>query len=185
MSDPRTGTRDRLIDAYCDLVAASGARSATLDAVAARAGVSKGGLLYHFGSKDALLSGVLDRLRRLAALDTEAMRAAPEGAAQYYVRTSVVAAAGGGDTMDKDVITVLRLAQEGEQRAVEAYREVSENWREALEEQLGDRTLSRVVQLVGDGLWMNSSMHVPVDDLDEVVERLEAVIGARHAASGG
>jgi len=122
VSDPRTGTRDRLIDAYCDLVAASGARSATLDAVAARAGVSKGGLLYHFGSKDALLSGVLDRLRRLAALDTEAMRAAPEGAAQYYVRTSVVAAAGGGDTMDKDVITVLRLAQEGEQRAVEAYR---------------------------------------------------------------
>jgi AcrR family transcriptional regulator len=33
----------------------------TLDAVAARAGVSKGGLLYHFPTKDALLRAMLER----------------------------------------------------------------------------------------------------------------------------
>ena len=36
----------------------------TLDAVAARAGVSKGGLLYHFPTKEALLKAMLERLRK-------------------------------------------------------------------------------------------------------------------------
>ncbi len=35
----------------------------TLDAVAAKAGVSKGGLLYHFPTKEALLKAMLQRLR--------------------------------------------------------------------------------------------------------------------------
>jgi Transcriptional regulator len=34
----------------------------TLEAVAARANVSKGGLLYHFPSKDALVLGMVSRI---------------------------------------------------------------------------------------------------------------------------
>ena len=34
----------------------------TLEAVAREAGVSKGGLLYHFPSKEALISGMIGRL---------------------------------------------------------------------------------------------------------------------------
>ncbi|MEA2177259.1 MAG: hypothetical protein QOG77_556, partial [Solirubrobacteraceae bacterium] len=45
-------TRDRLIDAFENLLVTVGSRAATLDAVAAAADVSKGGLLYHFPSKD-------------------------------------------------------------------------------------------------------------------------------------
>ena len=41
-----------------------GAAALTLDAVAAEAGVSKGGVLYHFGSKRALIDGLLDALAR-------------------------------------------------------------------------------------------------------------------------
>jgi AcrR family transcriptional regulator len=36
----------------------------TLEAVAAKAGVSKGGLLYHFPFKDALLEAMLERFRK-------------------------------------------------------------------------------------------------------------------------
>ena len=55
------GARDRILDAAEQLVAAQGASNLTLDAVAQTAGISKGGLLYHFPSKDALLVGMLDR----------------------------------------------------------------------------------------------------------------------------
>ena len=45
----------------------SGAVHLTLDAVAERAGVSKGGLLYHFPSKESLLQAMVDRnMRRLS-----------------------------------------------------------------------------------------------------------------------
>ena len=46
---PRRGdTRKRLLDAAAAVVRRDGAGALTLDAVAAEAGVSKGGLLYHF-----------------------------------------------------------------------------------------------------------------------------------------
>jgi AcrR family transcriptional regulator len=53
--------RERLLDAAERVVAESGAKHLTLDAVAKSAGVSKGGLLYHFPSKEALLQGMLVR----------------------------------------------------------------------------------------------------------------------------
>jgi AcrR family transcriptional regulator len=52
---------DRLLDAAERLVVARGASHLTLDAVAQEAGVSKGGLLYHFPSKAALLEGMVRR----------------------------------------------------------------------------------------------------------------------------
>src|SRR6476646_3591238 len=56
------GTRDRLLDAVEQLLLERGAQQVTLEAVAAAAGVSKGGLLYHFKSKDALFAGMVRRL---------------------------------------------------------------------------------------------------------------------------
>jgi len=53
--------RDRLLDAAESMAGAEGSANLTLDAVAAAAGVSKGGLLYHFPSKDALLAAMIDR----------------------------------------------------------------------------------------------------------------------------
>jgi AcrR family transcriptional regulator len=53
--------RDRLLDAAERVVVEAGATHLTLDAVAKSAGVSKGGLLYHFPSKEALLEGMLAR----------------------------------------------------------------------------------------------------------------------------
>jgi AcrR family transcriptional regulator len=55
-------TRDRLLDAAETVVAARGVSALSLDAVAAKAGVSKGGLLHHFRSKEALLSALVERM---------------------------------------------------------------------------------------------------------------------------
>ena len=45
-----TGARERILDAAESVVIEQGVTGMTLDAVAARAKVSKGGLLYHFPS---------------------------------------------------------------------------------------------------------------------------------------
>jgi AcrR family transcriptional regulator len=55
------GARDRMLDAAEALARSVGAANLTLDAVAQAAGVSKGGLLYHFPNKDALLAAMLER----------------------------------------------------------------------------------------------------------------------------
>lgn len=59
-SPARSATRERLLDAAATIVRTRGAARLTLESVAAEAGVSKGGLLYHFATKEALVVALLD-----------------------------------------------------------------------------------------------------------------------------
>lgn len=58
----RPSCKDLMLDAAEVLLTEQGAWRLTLDSVAERAQVSKGGLLYHFPTKDALLQALVDRL---------------------------------------------------------------------------------------------------------------------------
>ncbi|MBB3808807.1 TetR family transcriptional regulator [Pseudochelatococcus contaminans] len=53
--------KDRILDAADAVILESGGRFFTLDAVAERAGISKGGLVYSFPTKDALVAAALER----------------------------------------------------------------------------------------------------------------------------
>jgi AcrR family transcriptional regulator len=53
--------KELIIDVATRLLARNGARGTTLGEIAAEAGVSQAGLLYHFSTKDELLHAVLDR----------------------------------------------------------------------------------------------------------------------------
>lgn len=59
----RSSNRDALLDALEAVMTEGGVHHVTLDDVAARAGVTKGGLIYHFKSKEALLLGLVNRMR--------------------------------------------------------------------------------------------------------------------------
>ena len=61
-----TNSREKLLDAAEAVVMERGATRMTLEAVAAQAKVSKGGLLYHFKSKDALVQAMVARIASLA-----------------------------------------------------------------------------------------------------------------------
>jgi AcrR family transcriptional regulator len=55
-----TVTKDKICDAAIQITVRDGLLAMTLDAVAKEAGISKGGVMYHFPSKDELVRGVLD-----------------------------------------------------------------------------------------------------------------------------
>lgn len=72
--------RTRVLDAAEALVTARGVAGLTLEAAARGAGVSKGGLLYHFASKEALLEALLARMSEFIGAEFQACVAAqPEG----------------------------------------------------------------------------------------------------------
>ena len=75
--------RTRVLDAAEAIVQARGVPALTLDAAARAAGVSKGGLLYHFAGKEALLEALLNRLSAFIAAQFEtAFAATPAGRAR-------------------------------------------------------------------------------------------------------
>ena len=171
-----TGARDRVLDAYESLLIDHGPGSATLDAVAAAADVSKGGLLYHFASKDALVTGLLDRLRERSAADAHAIRTAPAGAVDYYIRTS---APGGGlpGGVTRSYLAVLRIADGSAtgQAVREALAVVHAEEYEALHAELADPVLAWIAQLVGDGLYLRTLTGTPLPTeltVDELLARM-------------
>ena len=152
MAAERT-TRDRLLDAFETLLVSAGSRSATLDAVAAEAQVSKGGLLYHFHSKDELVEGMLTRLREQGRVDAEKMRSARKGPVDYYLTTSINT----GSAFDRALIAAGRIAQENDSRASAALADLREGWFEILRDHIDDESLARTIQLIGDGLYFDDT----------------------------
>ncbi|MCD2188898.1 TetR/AcrR family transcriptional regulator [Actinomycetospora soli] len=155
---PRPSQRDRIVDAYVDHVVSEGPETVTLDAVAARAGVSKGGLLYHFGSKEALLAGMLERVRVLTEADIAAARAAAaagtETVAHYYLRTSA-------DDPDRDsdffraMVAVLKVAGTEEAAAATARASMAA-WHAVLTEETGDELTGDLIAALGDGIYLRA-----------------------------
>lgn len=143
-----------MLDAFQAILIDEGERAATMDATSRAAGVSKGGLLYHFSSKDALETGVIERLDALANADIEAMMNADEGPIAYFLRTSVMA----NDPLDRAILATSRLAQGGNASASAALRRVRERWGAALRPHTKDATSLDLVMLVSDGLYFNNAL---------------------------
>jgi AcrR family transcriptional regulator len=167
-----------VLDAFERLLVDRGERAATLVAVAGEGGVSMGGLIYHFPSREGLVVGLLDRMRTRAAEDDALMRAAGEGVVAYFLRTSQCA-----DTpFDRTLVAATRLRSHASAR--EALAGVQRQWYDAVLAAVGDPTIAQMVMLMGDGLYYNASApdalastgtpqyQANVDDVVQIVEEL-------------
>lgn len=83
MGRKKTIDRETLLDVAEEIVNTRGAAALTIDAVARAAGITKGGVQYSFGTKDALIDAMLDRwaksyaeeFARLSGSDPDALTA--------------------------------------------------------------------------------------------------------------
>jgi AcrR family transcriptional regulator len=178
----KTSAKEAVLDAFERVVIDRGERAATLEAVAAEAGVSKGGLLYHFGGKKDLVEGLVERMTGLAESDLEQLAAAPDGIVSRFIRSSVVI----GTPFDSTYIAMTRLAQSGlYPEANASLASVEQGWRTLIEGVVGDPAIARIVLLVGDGLYYNAALFpfdklpTPAGELDDVVGLVEELIRAR------
>lgn len=164
-------TRDRILDALQDVLLDSGPAGATLDGVAQRAGVSKGGLLYHFRSKDDLFTGLLDRLSAGAAAADAATPPEPEAAARFFLEGSQSA----DSPEERTLLAALRLL--GTHPPARArLASYLDDWAAGLRRTIDDPVTSRLVQLVGDGLFLHALLGAGDPDLDA---RVIALVLAR------
>ncbi|MFJ7213678.1 TetR/AcrR family transcriptional regulator [Amycolatopsis sp. NPDC098790] len=169
----RPSARDQVLDAYQEILIADGVAAVTLEAVAARAGVSKGGLLYHFGSKDALLDGLVERLLHLTEADIARAHEAPEGPLRYYLSTSVTDA-DMGKPAHRATIAALRLLGT-DPKISTTMIEIDRRWSELLAAHLKDPAVVQVAALLGDGLYLRATLgeKTPEDFLRRLPDMLE------------
>jgi AcrR family transcriptional regulator len=164
--------RERILEAACVVAERSGVAALTLGAVAAEAEVSKGGLLYHFPSKEALLSGMLDRLCGTCGdLAAAAAQADPEPVGRS-ARAYLAACAGDLWRSSRWMALVGALVFNPELLA--AWRADMLAGRAADEEEGVDPTAAEIVRLAADGMWVRGVLGLPGPD-----EELKAKVLAR------
>jgi AcrR family transcriptional regulator len=156
---PRGDTRTRLLDAASAVIRRDGPQALTLDAVAAQAGVSKGGLLYHFRSKRELLDSLVARWMDEFERDIEA---APGNFAARYVRGSE-----GAKAEEAGMLAALVA----DPQVLAAVRERHVAWQDRVTTEGGDPVDATVARLAADGLWLADllGMAPPQGDLRERV----------------
>ncbi len=148
-------TRRRLLDAAISVIQRDGASSLTLDKVAAEASISKGGLLHHFSSKEALIESLLNETLRDAGDELERRTARYQGqvgafASAYleYVADPYIEAA----TSASSILAAAALDGSMHSDARLTFHE----WQERL---LNDDGVTEVTALLarilGDGLWLS------------------------------
>jgi AcrR family transcriptional regulator len=152
-------TRARLLGAAAAVIRRDGPQALTLEAVAAHAGVSKGGLLYHFASKRELLDALVERWLDEFQEDIDAAGGPfPAG----YVRAS------DGAKAEEAGLLVALVA---EPAVLAAVRERYATWQDRVTAEGGDPVNATVARLGADGLWLADllGMAPPAGELRERV----------------
>ena len=171
----RTETRQTLLDAATRVVREGGAASLTLEAVARAAGVSKGGLLYHFRSKEALIAAMIADLqaRFEAEVDAALARDDEPGPGRWlraFVRVTFATA-----PQDLDLTASLLAAAGTNPILLAPMRDSFARWQTLAEADGLTPAQATLVRLAADGLWFADLLRVapPGDRLRaEVLEML-------------
>jgi len=170
---------DRVLNAAEQVVTRDGVANLTLDAVAREAGVSKGGLLYHFPSKSALVTAIVERLAsHCEAEQAKATDSDCSDCAGKFTRAYLIARAEPPDPKDEPIHTALIAAAGTDPQFLDPIRRRFQEWQKRLESDGIDPAVATIVRLAIDGLCLDTLLGIPVPTGElrrKVLDRLLAM----------
>jgi AcrR family transcriptional regulator len=157
-----TQTRARLIEAAMRSIRTEGVTGLTLDGVAKGAGVSKGGLLHHFPSKEALIEAILRGL--FADFEAQVRRyyeeevPAPGRWLRAYVRATF-----DDEPLPLELITMLSGGIAESEALLALIREDAASWAARLNNDGVSVARATVIRRAADATWIERAL----DDVPE------------------
>ena len=149
MGDKAQASRDAILDAAGRILVRDGGDALTIASVAREAGISKGGLFYHFASKKALVEGLVTR--HVSAFE-ELITAAgeePGAATKAYLRS-----AEHPDGPATQSVAALLAATVASPEALESLRERYADWQARLDRDGISPWVATAVRFAVDGIWL-------------------------------
>jgi len=172
---------NRMLDAAEAVVVRQGIANLTLEAVAAEARISKGGLLHYFPNKDRLVEALVARCaQQWRECAMEAYQSVPEGPgrmARAMLRHLADAPAWTQQCAQSSSAAFAALAQNP--RLIEPMRAVYSELRERATDDGLAPGIGETVLVAMDGLWLNRVLGLaPVDKarMDRIRHALEALV---------
>lgn len=183
MRQPET-TKAAILQAVTRIVADEGADALTIEEVAQRAAISKGGVLHHFPSKEALLVAAfandLDQFDEAVDRFQQADPAMPGAYTRAYLRASA-------ETYESPSGDCLAFLYQFRYvpATVQLVRTFKERWQQRVEEDGLDPAISHLVRFASDGIWLASATGGPkLASFRLVVEKLLDLARVPDGAAG-
>ena len=171
------------------MVLRHGASTLTLDAVAAEAKVSKGGLLYHFPSKRALIEGMIDRMIRSFEADLEkALQLSPPAPGRFARVLVSTMLERPPQTRDREsrMSAALLAAAANQPDLLAPVHQAYTRWMSAITSDGLPSNRAITVFAALDGIWfwtLFGVYHPNSEELQAIVKTLEAVINGTATAA--
>ena len=171
----RSEAQVRLLDAAETVVAREGVGNLTLEAVAREAGVSKGGLLYHYPSKSALVMAIVERLGERCECDQRQVMAEEGQRPGAFTRAFLATRNRLLGSADQPLHTALLAAAGTDPQYLEPIRARAREWQARLEADGIDPAIATIVRLAIDGLCIGNLLGLPMPTgelREKVIEKL-------------
>jgi AcrR family transcriptional regulator len=181
--------RDRMLDAAEAVVARQGIANLTLEAVAAEAKMSKGGLLHHFPNKDRLVEELVARCAshwRAGTLELYELTSVGPGRMARAL-LSRLADTRGWTAQCRQSSSAVFAALAQNPNLIEPMRAVYDEFRRRLAEDGLPEGVGETILVAMDGLWLNRVLGLaPLDQerMDRIRLTLETLLApARRAGA--
>lgn len=150
--DNRFTKQDSILKAASSIVQRNGVAQLTLEAVAKEAGISKGGLLYHFPSKEALIKGMVDKLNESYGAEIQLKAEVDQQSRGAWSRAYVEATF---NELDCGVAmsSALFAAAFANPKLLEGMQAQYKIWQNHIENDGTDSVRATIARLAADGLW--------------------------------
>jgi AcrR family transcriptional regulator len=155
-------TRAKLLQAAIKQLVTDGTSQFTLASVAENAGVSKGGLLHHFPTKEALLRGLVERADQIWQLRfQQELEKEPEGTSGRWARAYIRA------TFDRDeeelelMLALTRVISAYPDLFIGPHSPYNQGWSQNIDDGL-PRARALTIQVACDGLWLSEIVGMPI-----------------------
>lgn len=165
----RKSSREAILDAAERVIGSQGLSHATLEAVAAAAGISKGGLLYHFSSKKDLLRNLIQRhTERTITRKDDMMKTLPESPGREF-KAYILARIGDPSRLNMSASKMVGIVEDEDLRSL--VTEIKRKEIQSLDENSAFPELATILLLAMEGLWLLDILNVPAFT-PEIRERL-------------
>lgn len=154
----RTSKRTQILEAAARVVEREGVKSVTFDSVAAEAGLTKGGLLYHFASRDDLVRAIHQHLADQWEAQMAAVAGKPAAEADAVERLAAYTRVATQTATRAELLLMLEGATTTEHLA--PWNAVIGRWAPPPPTSTDDpAVLDRfIARLAADGLWLYESL---------------------------
>lgn len=177
MRDPEK-TRESILTAAHKVVAEKGVNAMTLDEVASEAGVSKGGLLHHFCSKQELILGTTQHLLKGLESEVEEFRRRDPAEPGAFTR-AVLRANLKFDVEAQNTCLAFMTEVRAYPASMDLVRQHAAEWQRRIDNDGLDPVVASIVRFAGEGMMFSDMWGLPMPThFDAIVRRLLELAGA-------